>query len=290
MAVAGRSRRTSLGLVFLAGCSQGVPGTTATETFGPPPATSGNTSNATAPFDPTTGGNGVLTDGATTEPPVDDSTGDPISTTSDGTTTSDGSTGPGTVCGDDVVQGTEECDGSDLGNMTCADVDPMSTAGTLSCNVDCTFDASGCTAVAGPIEMCQVANLAIPDNDVTGVTDTMTLPAEFAGLAITDVDVRVDLVHTFVGDLEIQVASGGTSALVMSDECGTSEDLDVTFDDEGGAAIDCDATNVGATVTPFSPLTGFDGDSLSTDWSLTVQDLAGIDTGTITEWCLTISV
>jgi len=49
-------------------------------------------------------------------------------------------------CGDGVVNGTEQCDGSDLGGATCATVVGSGSTGTLACNPDCTFDTSQCGA------------------------------------------------------------------------------------------------------------------------------------------------
>lgn len=48
------------------------------------------------------------------------------------------------TCGNDNVEGSEECDGALLNNQTCADVDSSKPEGTLACSSDCTFDSSGC--------------------------------------------------------------------------------------------------------------------------------------------------
>jgi hypothetical protein len=48
------------------------------------------------------------------------------------------------VCGNDVIEGDEVCDGSDLGGETCQS--QGFDGGTLACNGDCQgFDTSGCT-------------------------------------------------------------------------------------------------------------------------------------------------
>jgi hypothetical protein len=60
-------------------------------------------------------------------------------------------------CGDGVKNGTEPCDGVDLGSDTCASVTgyPSST-GALSCLPNCTFDASACTATPSSGKICGV--------------------------------------------------------------------------------------------------------------------------------------
>ncbi|HLD03247.1 MAG TPA: hypothetical protein VJC17_00575 [Candidatus Dojkabacteria bacterium] len=47
------------------------------------------------------------------------------------------------VCGDNVKQGTEECDGSDFGGSSCTSLGYIS--GTLSCNANCTNNTSQCS-------------------------------------------------------------------------------------------------------------------------------------------------
>ncbi len=58
----------------------------------------------------------------------------------------------GQVCGNNVREGNEECDGNDLGDQTCVGLGYVS--GNLSCYVvdtpnQCTFDTSGCTVGGG---------------------------------------------------------------------------------------------------------------------------------------------
>ncbi|MBI2100713.1 MAG: right-handed parallel beta-helix repeat-containing protein [Candidatus Vogelbacteria bacterium] len=53
-----------------------------------------------------------------------------------------GGTAPA-VCGNGVIEGTEQCDGTALGGQTC--VTRGFTGGTLSCTATCTFNTSQCT-------------------------------------------------------------------------------------------------------------------------------------------------
>jgi len=76
------------------------------------------------------------------------------------------------VCGDDVAEPPEQCDGVDLQELSCADFG--FTGGTLGCTANCTFDTSGCTG--GPMcgdnminqtsEVCDGTDLG----DLTGLT------------------------------------------------------------------------------------------------------------------------
>lgn len=65
-------------------------------------------------------------------------------------------------CGDGVINGVEQCDGTDLGGQNCMDFGAQQPQG-LKCGSDCTFDLSGCTAYCGngdvdPGEQCDGAN------------------------------------------------------------------------------------------------------------------------------------
>jgi len=48
-------------------------------------------------------------------------------------------------CGDNVKNGTELCDGADVGTATCASLGQGFTGGTLGCTAACTYDTSACS-------------------------------------------------------------------------------------------------------------------------------------------------
>jgi subtilisin-like proprotein convertase family protein len=278
-------------LVGACACSVGVPadpvvtGVGDGSFTGAEPMTDGATTitaGATEPIDPS----GVDTsDGGNASMSTDDG-----ATTSGGDTTGGGesTTGAtGAVCGDGVVEGAEACDGVDLSGMTCPDVDPMFTGGALACDAACAFDTSGCSAAANPIVQCQVVNGAIPDFSVVGLSNTIVLPPEALGVTITDVQVEVEIDHTYIGDLEIDVTSGGTNVVLFS-SCSSESNLHVTFDDAGGP-MNCASSDSNAVVTPTGSLASYDGAAVMSDWTLFVEDQADIDTGTLQQWCVTIS-
>jgi hypothetical protein len=132
-----RVRMRKLGLVVASSwtlLSLGCPAETVesdTDPFLPDGTTTG--SPATTTNDLTTGA--TLDDGATTAPPATD----------DGPATGDESTdgGPPPECGNNVAEGDEDCDGTDLASMACTD--QGFEGGELSCDADCRgFDTSEC--------------------------------------------------------------------------------------------------------------------------------------------------
>ncbi|MCD6497432.1 MAG: Ig-like domain-containing protein [Deltaproteobacteria bacterium] len=60
---------------------------------------------------------------------------------------SDDDSSSGQVCGNDKIEGTEQCDGTDLGGKNCTDVGSF-TGGQLGCTQYCTYDTSNCTGGA----------------------------------------------------------------------------------------------------------------------------------------------
>jgi cell division septation protein DedD len=48
------------------------------------------------------------------------------------------------VCGNDVIEGGEDCEGENLNSQTC--VSQGYASGTLTCDIACTFDISNCVA------------------------------------------------------------------------------------------------------------------------------------------------
>ena len=59
--------------------------------------------------------------------------------------TNDGEDEPDPVCGDEEVNGGDQCDGGDLGGATCESLG--FARGVLACSAECGFDVAGCEAV-----------------------------------------------------------------------------------------------------------------------------------------------
>ena len=137
-------------------------------------------------------------------------------------------------------------------------------------------------------------NLALPDFPAPPVSDTMNVPD-----SITISDLNVDLVinHTWVGDLMVTLAHGVTSVVIIdrpgvpASGFGCSNDnYNIILDDEGsGGSIEalCSPSMVSPpNYTPNNPLSAFDGQNVQGLWTITIQDFAGGDVGTLVQWSL----
>jgi hypothetical protein len=162
------------------------------------------------------------------------------------------------------------------------------------------------------------ADLAVPDNNTTGVSSTQTITETGA---ILDVVVGVEMNHSWIGDLvaglSFQPACGGPTIGPVNILCrqnrtnctgqgtpfGCSINLTTASDYEWSDAATAEAgepcptgtnlasgcflpdnDNVGA--LPFSV---FDGLDKAGCWTLRIQDMGGGDTGTLVSWTLSLN-
>jgi Lamin Tail Domain len=129
---------------------------------------------------------GGTTNGTNTDSGTDT---DPPPTSADSTESS----GDGD-CGNDMIDGQEQCDGSDLGGSTCADVNPAFEGGTLTCGDSCTFDASACELPPGTalIALNEVTSETVLEGDFAGLNDAIELhnagntAADLSGWKLSD--------------------------------------------------------------------------------------------------------
>jgi M6 family metalloprotease-like protein len=108
--------------------------------------------------------------------------------------------------------------------------------------------------------------LKIPDNDPTGVSSVIGLVG--AG-AVQQLRVAVDITHTYIGDLRIELLSPtGRRAILHAQLGGSTDDLLMTYD----------------SAAPSSVLASFVGQPIEGAWTLRVVDLAGQDSGRLNKW------
>jgi subtilisin-like proprotein convertase family protein len=122
---------------------------------------------------------------------------------------------------------------------------------------------------------------------------TVTSDVDVVGVDyITDVNV-LDLFgnHTYMGDLDMNVLSPeGTQVQIMERDCGSLNDWDINFDDDGvgpAPAWPCPPTDAG-TYQPSEPLAAFNEEDANGTWTLIINDNAGADGGALQGWTLEI--
>jgi len=135
----------------------------------------------------------------------------------------------------------------------------------------------------------QIINTSPPAVSTITVTETQV---------ITDVNIDLNVNHTWVGDLEIELTSPtGTSVIIYdgaADGC-SSNDIVLTFDDESANALSSgcqggtdDQAYTEADYMPSNALSAFDGEDTAGDWTLSITDSAFGDEGVFNSWGLNL--
>ncbi|MCH9650001.1 MAG: proprotein convertase P-domain-containing protein [Deltaproteobacteria bacterium] len=135
--------------------------------------------------------------------------------------------------------------------------------------------------------------VAITDNDPAGSSSTLDVADD---VVISDLNVRVDVAHSWVGDLILTLRSPANTEVVLLDQPGVpasmfgcaDNNMNVTFDDGAGGDLEnlcagSDPWFVGS-ADAVGALSDFNGESTAGTWTLLVSDNAAGDTGTITDW------
>jgi subtilisin-like proprotein convertase family protein len=164
--------------------------------------------------------------------------------------------------------------------------------------------------VAGP-------GFTIPDNDPSGASSTITVvpgptfmdPVPPGGAIVTSVEVLIAIDHTFAGDLIYTLTSPTGATITLANRPGVPDQGDfgdssnlsalfpIGFSDRSMweaelMGSDCAGTDdvirrdcIGA-FNPDDPLSLLAGINMLGDWTLTVSDNAGLDTGVVQYWVL----
>ncbi len=111
---------------------------------------------------------------------------------------------------------------------------------------------------------------SIPDNNIQGVSSVIAISQSGK---IQGLKVGVDITHTFIGDLKVELTSPAGNRIVLWNQTGSSQDnLITTFDPVSLPAL--------ATLA---------GQEMKGNWTLKVSDLVGQDVGKLNRWSLEIT-
>ncbi len=167
-------------------------------------------------------------------------------------------------------------------------------------------DLTECAGGGTPVTYESFPNASLPDNNPAGVSDTITVPDS---AVITDVDVALQVTHTWVGDLCVTLVHQPTGTTVdliqrmdedppagchLGAPFGCAENnFDIVLNDggAGGPIEDQCVFNLSSPpgYVPNNPLAVFNTLDSAGDWTLTVSDNALADFGTFDSWSLIIT-
>ncbi|WP_322550961.1 reprolysin-like metallopeptidase [Flavobacterium psychraquaticum] len=127
---------------------------------------------------------------------------------------------------------------------------------------------------------------AIPDNNTAFTVRSINVPTT---ANISDVNIAVNLTHTYVSDLQI-ILQGPmvttTQSTIFNQSCTTNDNINATFDDQG-AGIVCSPTITG-NVTPATPLSIFNNLNPNGNWLVGIRDVGPGDLGNVVSYTLTV--
>lgn len=105
---------------------------------------------------------------------------------------------------------------------------------------------------------------------------------------INDVNVTVNIDHTYDGDLTIKLRSPDGTEVVLADNVGGSGDnfTNTIFDDQAAIAIQDGTAPFTGTFRPQGNLSALEGQLIAGDWTLSILDNANQDGGNLNSWSL----
>jgi subtilisin-like proprotein convertase family protein len=130
------------------------------------------------------------------------------------------------------------------------------------------LDIGGAVAPPGA-QLSESPGTAIPDNNAAGIERTL---ANAQAFVLGGVEIRVEIAHSWVGDLRIELVSPAGTVVRLHDQSGGSQkNLNTTF---------TAATTPGLAALVGQPAAGH--------WRLRVSDLAAQDVGKLAAWRLNL--
>jgi serine protease len=130
-------------------------------------------------------------------------------------------------------------------------------------------------------------NVPLAIRDYTTTKSTLTIDQD---ITIDDLNVKLNISHTWDSDLYIYLKSPSGTTVLLSNHRGGSGDnfTNTVFDDEATTAIRYGTAPFAGSYRPEQALSVFDGKDAKGTWTLVVKDTAAGDTGTLNSWSLTI--
>jgi len=132
----------------------------------------------------------------------------------------------------------------------------------------------------------------LPISISSGAATTISTSVIFLeDLPISDVNVNLELDHTYLEDLIIKLISPqGTEVTLISNTCGSQNNINAVFDDDGDPLECTGSPAISGTVSPLGSLASLKGESILGEWTLEISDTASGDGGTLIGFSLDVCI
>jgi subtilisin-like proprotein convertase family protein len=165
--------------------------------------------------------------------------------------------------------------GTDTGRV------PNGSAGVFSLDV----------AVAGSVPQVITRAATGTPNTIPSQGDITSTITVTDGRSITDLTLNLSITHTFDSDLRITLTGpGGDTVQLFNRRGGAGQNLtNTTFRDDAPTAISTGAAPFTGSFRPEEQLTPFKNRTALGVWTLRIQDLKPLDSGTLNSWSITFT-
>lgn len=125
---------------------------------------------------------------------------------------------------------------------------------------------------------------------IDGGTSASTISIPVGSGLVRDINVRINLTHTWVSDLVITLIAPDSTEIVLASGVGQDGDdfTNTIFDDSASISITAGNAPFTGTFRPAQPLSGFNGLSLDGTWTLRIDDVFLQDFGILLDWSMEI--
>ena len=131
------------------------------------------------------------------------------------------------------------------------------------------------------------SNVNIPDNDPSGIDALLNIPDK---IEITDINVTLNISHSYVGDLKITLKNpaGDEVVFVQNSSKEGSNYTNTTFDDSAALTIIQGNPPYTGSFKPVDLLAAYNGTQSKGNWTLHISDNEADDEGKLLDWKITI--
>lgn len=124
--------------------------------------------------------------------------------------------------------------------------------------------------------------------------DTPTITSKivfYEDLPIADINVALNVEHSFLADLQISLTSpAGTTVVLTSSSCSDSRNINAVFDDDAPEFVCGGNPAISGTVAPLGSLGSFNGESILGEWILEIKDNVAADGGRLNSFSMEVCV
>ncbi len=143
---------------------------------------------------------------------------------------------------------------------------------------------AGYALTAASVSTVASANVPQPVLDQQTAVSTLTVNQD---LTIRDLNVRVNIAHSYDGDLVVILqAPTGQQITLMNRRGGSGDNVTAVFDDQAGRPVAAGAAPFAGSFQPETPLSALNGANARGTWMLFVADKSLRDQGTLNGWSL----